>query len=87
MYATLRSTVVKTASNLTRNHARYSRSSRVWTLLLGFDKLPAAPGRRRVQNRGRFVDYDQMISDAWGGVVVSKHTVAVTVGEVKKTLR
>jgi DNA-binding winged helix-turn-helix (wHTH) protein/Flp pilus assembly protein TadD len=36
---------------------------------------------------GHFVDYDSMIREAWGGVVVSKHTVAVTVGEVKKVLK
>jgi DNA-binding winged helix-turn-helix (wHTH) protein/Flp pilus assembly protein TadD len=40
-----------------------------------------------LQSAGRFVDYDQMIREAWNGVVVSRHTVAVTVGEVKKTLR
>ena len=39
-----------------------------------------------VQNSGRHVSYDQMIQDAWNGTVVSKHTVAVTVGEVKKIL-
>ena len=37
-------------------------------------------------NAGRFVGYEQMIREAWGGTVVSKHTVAVTVGEVKKVL-
>lgn len=37
-------------------------------------------------NAGKFVGYDQMIRDAWNGTVVSKHTVAVTVGEVKRTL-
>ena len=37
-------------------------------------------------NAGRFVGYEQMIREAWGGTVVSKHTVAVTVGEVKKAL-
>jgi DNA-binding winged helix-turn-helix (wHTH) protein/Flp pilus assembly protein TadD len=36
---------------------------------------------------GQFVGYEQMIREAWGGTVVSKHTVAVTVGEVKKVLR
>jgi tetratricopeptide (TPR) repeat protein len=35
---------------------------------------------------GQFVDYSQMIHEAWGGMQVSKHTVAVTVGEVKKAL-
>ena len=39
-----------------------------------------------VQNSGRHVSYDQMIQEAWNGTVVSKHTVAVTVGEVKKVL-
>ncbi len=39
-----------------------------------------------VQNSGRHVDYDQMIQQAWNGTLVSKHTVAVTVGEVKKVL-
>jgi len=36
---------------------------------------------------GQFVGYEQMIREAWGGTVVSKHTVAVTVGEVKKILQ
>ena len=35
-----------------------------------------------VQNSGRHVNYEQMIQEAWNGTVVSKHTVAVTVGEV-----
>ena len=39
-----------------------------------------------VQNSGRHVTYDQMIQEAWAGNLVSKHTVAVTVGEVKKAL-
>jgi len=38
-------------------------------------------------NSGRFVGYEQMIREAWGGTVVSKHTVAVTVGEVKRALQ
>jgi len=40
-----------------------------------------------LQNGGRPVDYEQMIREAWDGVLVSRHTVAVTVGEVKKALR
>lgn len=40
-----------------------------------------------LQNGGRPVDYNQMIREAWSGVLVSRHTVAVTVGEVKKALR
>ena len=39
-----------------------------------------------VQNSGRHVNYEQMIQEAWNGNLVSKHTVAVTVGEVKKIL-
>ena len=40
-----------------------------------------------VQNSGRCVGYGQMIDAAWHGISVSRHTVAVTVGEVKKALR
>src|SRR6202158_4911735 len=39
-----------------------------------------------VQNSGRHVSYEQMIQEAWNGTLVSKHTVAVTVGEGKKIL-
>jgi DNA-binding winged helix-turn-helix (wHTH) protein len=39
-----------------------------------------------VQNPGRLVDYKQMIQEAWDGVQVSRHTVAVTIGEIKHTL-
>jgi DNA-binding winged helix-turn-helix (wHTH) protein len=39
-----------------------------------------------IQNPGRLVDYKQMITDAWDGVQVSKHTVAVTIGEIKHVL-
>ena len=47
----------------------------------GFNAL-----RALIQNYGRHVDYEQMIQQAWGGAVVSRHTVAVTVGEAKKVL-
>lgn len=43
--------------------------------------------RTLVQNTGRCVDYEEMIREAWHGISVSRHTVAVTVGEVKKALR
>jgi tetratricopeptide (TPR) repeat protein len=43
--------------------------------------------RALIQNTGRYVDYEQMIHDAWNGNVVSRHTVAVTVGEAKKALK
>jgi tetratricopeptide (TPR) repeat protein/DNA-binding winged helix-turn-helix (wHTH) protein len=39
-----------------------------------------------IENPGRVVDYKQMISEAWGGVQVSRHTVAVTIGEIKHAL-
>src|SRR5262245_61162733 len=40
-----------------------------------------------LQNRGQYVDYEHMIVEAWHGTVVSRHTVDVTVGEVKKVLQ
>jgi tetratricopeptide (TPR) repeat protein len=40
-----------------------------------------------IQNRGQYVDYERMIAEAWDGTVVSKHTVDVTVGEVRKALQ
>jgi DNA-binding winged helix-turn-helix (wHTH) protein len=40
-----------------------------------------------IENRGRYVDYDQMLREAWAGTVVSRHTVAVTVGEAKRALQ
>ena len=43
--------------------------------------------RALVQSSGRCVDYEGMIGEAWHGICVSRHTVAVTVGEVKKALR
>jgi DNA-binding winged helix-turn-helix (wHTH) protein/tetratricopeptide (TPR) repeat protein len=39
-----------------------------------------------IQNPGRLVDYDEMLREAWGGARVSKHTVAVTVNELKAVL-
>jgi len=40
-----------------------------------------------IENSGQYVDYERMISKAWDGIVVSRHTVDVTVGEVKKSLQ
>ena len=40
-----------------------------------------------LQNSGRHVTYEHMLQEAWSGTLVSKHTVAVTVGEVKKALQ
>src|SRR4029434_10277963 len=39
-----------------------------------------------LQHLGRPIGYDQMIAEAWHGTFVSRHTVDVTVGEVKKSL-
>jgi tetratricopeptide (TPR) repeat protein len=38
-------------------------------------------------HRGEYVGHERMIAEAWGGNVVSRHTVDVTVGEVRRTLR
>jgi len=37
-------------------------------------------------NRGQYVGYEKLMREAWEGVSVSRHTVAVTVGELKKAL-
>ena len=42
--------------------------------------------RALLQYTSRYLDYPEMIRAAWQGNVVSRHTVAVTVGEVKKAL-
>lgn len=39
-----------------------------------------------IQNPGRLIDYDEMLQGAWAGSRVSKHTVAVTVNELKAAL-
>jgi DNA-binding winged helix-turn-helix (wHTH) protein/predicted Zn-dependent protease len=39
-----------------------------------------------IQNPGRLVDYDEMLAEAWSGARVSKHTVAVTLRELKSVL-
>jgi DNA-binding winged helix-turn-helix (wHTH) protein/tetratricopeptide (TPR) repeat protein len=39
-----------------------------------------------IQNPGRLVEYEQLIREAWDGTHVSKHTVNVTVGEIKDVL-
>src|SRR5687767_5674276 len=37
-------------------------------------------------NPGQSFDYDRLIAEAWGGTIVSRHTVDVTVSEVRKAL-
>ncbi len=39
-----------------------------------------------LQRSGAFVDYDAMIAEAWEGTHVSRHTIDVTVGEVRRHL-
>jgi tetratricopeptide (TPR) repeat protein len=39
-----------------------------------------------LESRGQFVGYDAMIADAWQGTHVSRHTVDVTVGDVRRQL-
>lgn len=39
-----------------------------------------------LQHQGETVDYERMIAEAWGGTLVSRHTVDVTVGEARKAL-
>lgn len=36
---------------------------------------------------GRPVDYQQLMTEAWAGTTVSRHTVDVTIGEVCKILK
>ncbi len=40
-----------------------------------------------IKNNGQYVDHQQMIREAWGGISVTRNTVAVTIAEVKKVLR
>ena len=40
-----------------------------------------------LRHSGRTIRYEQMIAEAWNGTVVSRHTVDVTIGEVKRSLR
>ncbi len=69
-------------SDSTRRPARLSRDNAEVRL------RPQALQVLRVllQHGGRPIGYDQMIAEAWHGTFVSRHTVDVTVGEVKKVL-
>jgi tetratricopeptide (TPR) repeat protein len=42
--------------------------------------------RTLIRHSGSYVDYDTMIREAWDGLTVSRHTVSVTLSEVKKVL-
>jgi DNA-binding winged helix-turn-helix (wHTH) protein len=39
-----------------------------------------------LQKTGMFVSYEELIREAWGGNVVSRHTVATTIGAIRKAL-
>jgi DNA-binding winged helix-turn-helix (wHTH) protein len=39
-----------------------------------------------IHNRGRVVPYEDIVREAWGGISISNHTVAVTVREIKTAL-
>src|SRR4051812_327371 len=38
------------------------------------------------QRRGEYVSYEELVREAWGGNIVSRHTVATTVAEVRRAL-
>jgi tetratricopeptide (TPR) repeat protein len=40
-----------------------------------------------LRHQGRPIGYEQMIAEAWHGTLVSRHTVDVTIGEVKRSLQ
>jgi DNA-binding winged helix-turn-helix (wHTH) protein/Tfp pilus assembly protein PilF len=42
--------------------------------------------RALVAHSGRFLTHDQFIEEAWEGTIVSRHTVNVTIGEVRRLL-
>lgn len=42
--------------------------------------------RTLLRHRGNYIGYDQLIAEAWSGTFVARHTVDVTIGEVKRTL-
>lgn len=37
-------------------------------------------------NSGQYVDFERMLADGWEGTIVSPHTVAVTIAEVRRAL-
>jgi DNA-binding winged helix-turn-helix (wHTH) protein len=43
--------------------------------------------RTLVAHGGRSVDYERLMREAWGGTTVSRHTVDVTIAEVRKLLK
>lgn len=42
--------------------------------------------RTLLRHRGSYIGYDELIAEAWSGTFVARHTVDVTIGEVKRTL-
>lgn len=39
-----------------------------------------------LRHQGETIDYEHMLAEAWGGTLVSRHTVDVTVGETRRCL-
>jgi DNA-binding winged helix-turn-helix (wHTH) protein len=64
-------------------------TARLWRDSRDLELRPQAFRALKVllHNPGRIVDFEQMIREAWDGVQVSRHTVAVTVSELKQVLR
>ncbi len=42
--------------------------------------------RTLLRHSGQSIGYEQMMAEAWDGTFVSRHTVDVTIGEVRKSL-
>jgi tetratricopeptide (TPR) repeat protein len=65
-----------------------AKSSRVWRDGADLGLRPQAFSVLKVllQRIGMYVDYDELIRDAWAGTIVSRHTVASTVGATRKAL-
>ena len=63
-------------------------SLRVWREGVDLKLRPQAFHALKVliEKSGQYVDYDQLIREAWGGNVVSRHTVNTTIGAVKRAL-
>lgn len=61
---------------------------RVWRESVDLKLRPQAFHALKVliEKRGQYVDYDQLIREAWGGNVVSRHTVNTTIGAVRRAL-
>jgi DNA-binding winged helix-turn-helix (wHTH) protein len=64
------------------------RTCRVWRegADLGLRPQAFAALRVLIQKIGMHVSYDELIQEAWDGNIVSRHTVATTIGAIRKAL-